>query len=327
MTTAFVLSGGGSLAAVQVGMMQALSERRIHPDLVVGTSAGAVNAAFVGAYGVGSDALEDLARLWRILRRRTVFPLRADRSLLAVLGARDSLCSPEPLGRLLTDLLPYTRLEHASTPVHVVATDVVTGRGVLLSTGDTTSALLASCAIPGVFPVVQRDGLALCDGTLADVSGVLRAAELGADRIYVLAAGTACALDGGRWHPVSAALHSLTVLLQQRVVADSRALAGSVELYVVPPLCPLTVSPLDFGQAAMMMRRGRKAAAEWLASEPDALPALDRFLAAHPPDPQAGERSETARVTSIDTDVPRVRAARSTNAPLVEPDTRPSRTG
>ena len=62
MTTAYVLSGGGSLAAAQVGMMQALSERGIRPDMVVGTSAGAVNAAFVGAYGVGWDALEDLAQ-------------------------------------------------------------------------------------------------------------------------------------------------------------------------------------------------------------------------------------------------------------------------
>jgi NTE family protein len=274
--TAFVLSGGGSLAAVQVGMLQALGEREIRPDMVVGTSAGAVNAAFVGAYGVGSDALEDLARLWRSMRRSTVFPLRADHGLLAVLGARDSLCSPTALAQFLADSLPYTRLEHASIPVHVVATDVLTGRGVLLSTGDTVSALLASCAIPGVYPVVQRDGLALCDGALADVSGVLRAVELGADRVYVLAVGTACALDAAPRHPFSAALHALTLLLQQRVLTDARSIADAIEVHVIPPLCPLTVSASDFGHATALIRRAHRGTADWLDSASDELPDADR---------------------------------------------------
>jgi NTE family protein len=315
MTTAFVLSGGGSLAAVQVGMMQALSERGIHPDMLVGTSAGAVNAAFVGAYGAGPDALEDLARLWRGLRRSTVFPLRADRGLLAAVGARDSLCSPEPLARLLADALPYTRLEHASVPVHVVATDVLTGRGVLLSAGDAISALLASCAIPGVYPVVHRDGLALCDGALADVSGTMRSVELGADRIYVLTAGSACGLDGAPRHPVSAALHALTLLLQQRVVADARAITGALEVYVIPPLCPLTVAASDFGHAAALIQRARRVTADWLQSGSDELLAPAPFPVQHTPRPHAGQHSATARSARLRADAP----------PLSEPgDSNPS---
>jgi NTE family protein len=281
MTIAFVLSGGGSLAAVQVGMVQALSERGIRPDLVVGTSAGALNAAYLGAYGVGADALEDLARLWRSLRRNTVFPMRADRSLLAVLGVRDSLCSPEPLGRLLADCLPYSRLEHATLPVHVVATDVLTGQGVLLSEGDAVSALLASCAIPGVYPAVHRDGRALGDGALADVSGISHAVALGADRVYVLTAGTTCALDRPPRHPVAAALHALTLLLQQRAIADTRAAAGTLDVRVIPPLCPLSVSGADFGHAAELIGRARRVSAEWLDSGADALPSPDRFLGLH----------------------------------------------
>jgi len=320
MTTAFVLSGGGSLAAVQVGMMQALSERGIRPDLVVGTSAGSVNAAFVGAYGVGSDALEDLARLWRRLRRRTVFPLRPDRGLLAVVGARDSLCSPEPLAHLLADALPYSRLEHASLPVHVVATEVRTGHGVLLSTGDAISALLASCAIPGVYPVVQREGLVLCDGTLADVSGVLRAVELGADRVYVLAAGTACVLDGAPLRPVAAALHALTVLLQQRVLADARAVAGEIDVSVVPPLCPLTVSAVDFGHATALIRQAHRDTVEWLAAGPAEVPAPDRLRTLHTPRSTRSQRPGTAQVSDRSgiatdvTDASRVSAAPGTDA-------------
>jgi NTE family protein len=176
--------------------------------------------------------------------------------------------------------------------VHVVATEMLTGRGVLLSSGDAVSALLASCAIPGVYPVVQRDGLALCDGALADVSGVQRAVELGADRVYVLTAGTACALDSTPRHPISAALHALTLLLQQRSVVDTRAAAGAAEIRVIPPLCPLTVSASDFGHAAVLIRRARLTSAGWLDSGSDELPAPERFLSLHTHQPHAGERPQ-----------------------------------
>src|SRR5215212_7163015 len=89
MTTAFVLSGGGSLGAVQVGMLQALAERRVTPDLLVGTSAGALNATFVAAHGAGPAALDRLAGIWAALRRDDVFPVRAPHVLLALTGARD----------------------------------------------------------------------------------------------------------------------------------------------------------------------------------------------------------------------------------------------
>src|SRR3954464_9667404 len=87
MTTAFVLSGGGSLGAVQVGMLQALAERRITPDLLVGTSAGALNAVFVAAHGTSPAALELLARTWTALRRDDIFPVRAPRVMLPPPGA------------------------------------------------------------------------------------------------------------------------------------------------------------------------------------------------------------------------------------------------
>ena len=74
MTTAFVLSGGGSLGAVQVGMLAALEARAFRPDLLVGTSAGALNAAFVGANGYDAAAIDRLAAIWRGLRRTDVFP-------------------------------------------------------------------------------------------------------------------------------------------------------------------------------------------------------------------------------------------------------------
>jgi len=84
MTTAFVLSGGGSLGAVQVGMLQALGERGVTPDLLVGTSAGALNAVFVAAHGMSPTSLDLLAATWAALRREDVFPLRAPQMILAL---------------------------------------------------------------------------------------------------------------------------------------------------------------------------------------------------------------------------------------------------
>lgn len=81
-----------------------------------------------------------------------------------------------PLARVLDDHLTFSRLEDARIPVHVVATDALTGGEVLLSDGDATSALLASAAIPGVHPAVARGGRMLCDGALANNSAISQAA-------------------------------------------------------------------------------------------------------------------------------------------------------
>jgi NTE family protein len=298
-TTAFVLSGGGSLAAVQVGMVQALSERGIYPDLLVGASAGALNAAFIAGCGAETRALYDLAAVWSHLQRRTVFPLNPLRGLLAALGAQDSVCSPAPLAQLLAKHLPFERLEEARTPVHVLSTDVLTGQAVLLSDGDAASALMASCAIPGIYPSVHRDGRLLCDGALADDSPVFQAVALGADRVYVMVAGTACALDRPPAHPVGAALHAVTLLLQQRAVLETKALSGMVDIRVIPPLCPLTVSAADFGHAYDLIARARLAAADWLDSGADAEPAPERFLSLHGHNhPTAGTRQTGARAVA-----------------------------
>src|SRR6476661_6507010 len=143
-TTAFVLSGGGSLGAVQVGMLQALAERGVRPDLLVGTSAGALNAVFVGAHGSGPAELDRLAGIWRALRRDDVFPVRAPNVLLALAGARDALCSHDGLARLVSRHVPFDRLDEAAIPVHLVATDLLSGEEVLLSDGGVLSAVLAS---------------------------------------------------------------------------------------------------------------------------------------------------------------------------------------
>jgi len=215
MTTAFVLSGGGSLGAVQVGMLQALAERGENPVLLVGTSAGALNAAYVAGHGTSRVSLDTLADLWAGLRRRDVFPISPGRQLLALTGARESMFSSDGLRALISKNLPYQLLEDAPIPVHVVATNLLSGEEVLLSTGDAISAVLASTAIPGLLPAMHRDGLVLVDGGLANNAAISQAVALGADRIFVLPTGVACALTKPPASPFAAAMQALSFLTQQ----------------------------------------------------------------------------------------------------------------
>ena len=281
MTTAFVLAGGGSLGAVQVGMLRALSERDVQPDLLIGTSAGAINAAYVAGRGTGQASLDELARIWQGLRRQAVFPFDPLRHALAIGGARPSLCSSRNLLRLIAAHLPFRNLEEARIPLHIVTTDLLSGREVLLSTGDAASAVLASAAIPGVFPPVERGGLTLVDGGVADNAALSQAVTLGADEVFVLPTGFACALESPPSNALGVAMQALTLLVEQRLVIDVAQFKGRAKIKVLPPLCPLAVSPIDFSQAGALIRRSHRATTEWIDSGGPDLPGPERFLSLH----------------------------------------------
>jgi NTE family protein len=279
--TAFVLTGGGSLGAVQVGMLQALALHGVRPDAVVGTSAGALNAGYIAGSGVSERALARLEQIWRGLRRSDVFPLRPARVVAALAGAAPALCSNQDLRRLISRHLAFDRLEDAQIPVHVVATDILTGQEVLLSRGRAVDAVLASAAIPAVFPAVEIDGRHLVDGGLADDAAVSQALELGADRIYVLPSGYACALTEPPRTPLASALQSLTLLVERRLILDVAQYSTTVDLRVLPPLCPLAVGPHDFRYAGELIERARVATSRWLEIGGDTRPNPERFLALH----------------------------------------------
>ena len=280
MTTAFVLSGGGSLGAVQVGMLQALAERHITPDLLVGTSAGALNAVFVAGHGTSPESLDRLARTWTSLRRDDVFPLRPQ-TVLALAGARDALCTGTGLERLVRRHVAVARLDDLPIPVHLVTTDLLSGEEVLLSDGDPVSAVLASSAIPAVLPPVRRDGRTLIDGGLADNAAISQAVALGADRVYVLPTGYACALPVAPTRPLAIAVQALSLLVQRRLVTDVALYADRVELVVLPPLCPLRIGATDFRHAAELCRRGRASSANWLDSGAAFRARPERILGMH----------------------------------------------
>lgn len=271
MTVAFVLSGGGSLGAVQVGMLQALFEHGVKPDLIIGTSVGALNGAFLSARA-DREGVAALAKVWRSLRRQDVFPLGAFQGALGYYGLRNWLMRPTALGRLVRDHIPFSRLEEAPIPLHVIATEIMSGTEILISRGDAVEAILASAAIPGIFPPVRNAGRELVDGGVSDNAPLSHALALGADTVYVLPAGYACALTEPPKSALGMGLQALTILIGRGLAFDIERFAGSCELRVVPPLCPLSVTPTDFSRAGELIERAYASTVEWMADKQANLP-------------------------------------------------------
>lgn len=184
--TVFVLSGGGNLGAVQVGMLHGLLEAGIRPDAVVGTSIGALNGAFLAAH-TDVAGVQELAELWASVRRRDVFPMSVRALARGVFGHGQFLFESLGLRSLLLRAdVGFDRLQDAPLPFRVVATDVQSGEPVVLSRGETVRALLASAAIPGVFPPVEIGGRMLIDGGVVANTPVGVAEALDPGIVYVL---------------------------------------------------------------------------------------------------------------------------------------------
>jgi NTE family protein len=248
-TVAFVLSGGASLGAIQVGMLRALYERGIRPDLIVGTSAGALNGAYIASRPQASATADSLARIWRELRRGQVFPVNPLTGLLGFLGVRDHLVPESGLERLIERHVQCPELEEFPIPLHVVAVDVVTGQELRLSHGPVLEAVLASAAIPGVLQPVSWEGRALMDGGVANNTPISHAVELGAERIYVLPTGHACSLAEPPHGALAMALHAISLLTHRRLIDDIERHRADAHLIVMPPPCPLNIQPIDFAHA------------------------------------------------------------------------------
>ena len=277
---AFVLSGGGSLGATQVGMLRALFEAGVEPDMLIGTSVGAVNAAWVAGWP-SSEGLDRLAKIWTGLRRDDVFPLGWT-AAMGLLGRGNHLISSGGLRSILERHMAYQRLEQAQLPVHVVATELKSGRATVLSSGPAVPALLASCAIPGVFPPVTIGRRELVDGGVANHTPVATAFELGARLIYVLSIGYPW-LHEEPANALGMALQALARLVEQRLESEIDAYAGVADIRVVPAIEPMPVSPADFSHAQELIERGyasaRKLVEANLRDEPQPAAGINRAAA------------------------------------------------
>jgi NTE family protein len=262
--TAFVLSGGGGLGAVQVGMLQALTEAGIRPDMLIGTSVGAVNAAWAGGRPDHAGALE-LGEIWLGLRRQDVFPLSPWVGAAGLLGRCTHVIPNTGLRSILEKHLPYGRLEQAKVPVHVIATELKTGRGAVLSSGPAVPALLASTAIPGVFPPVTIGRRIYVDGGVANHTPITAAIELGATEIYVLPVGYPW-LHQEPTNALGMALYALARFVDQKLDGEVAANKDVAQIHVLRMDDVPTVSPADFSRTKELIACGQQSVRRYLGS-------------------------------------------------------------
>lgn len=261
--TAFVFAGGGSLGTVEVGMLQVLVDRGIRADFVVGASVGAIN----GAYFAGrpdAEGVRELTRIWQGISRGHVFPISLVGGFLGLFSARNHLVNPARLRHLIERHFSYRTLEEAELPCHVVATDVLTGAEVVLSSGGVVEAVLASTAIPAVFPPILLGGRYLVDGGITNNTPISVAVELGAERVIVLPTGFSCGLDTPPAGTVDMAMHSLSLLIARQLVVDVERFGGRADLRIAPPLCPVSTAVTDFSASGSLIERAAESTRQWI---------------------------------------------------------------
>lgn len=265
---AFVLSGGSSLGAIQVGMLRALYERGIAPDLIVATSAGALNGAYIASRPATPETIEGLAKVWSQARMLSVFPPNPVTALLGLVGQRNHLVPNLGLKRMIARYVEFERIEDAPIPFEVITTDLRTGLELELTEGSARDALLAAAAFPGLFPIVEHGECRLVDGAVADNTPIDDAVEHGATTVYVLPTGFSCGLDISRRGAIPVLIHAITLLINQRLAGDVERFRDRVELVVLPPPCPVDVGATDFGHSRELIERSYELTAEAL-GDPD----------------------------------------------------------
>jgi NTE family protein len=193
--------------------------------------------------------------VWRGVRRSDVFPTNLLTGFIGFVGRSDHLVPDRSLRRLVSRYVGFDRLEDAAVPLHVIATDLITGHELRLSDGPAIDAVMASAAIPAVFPPVRWRDHELIDGGVADNTPISQALELGADHVYVLPTGYACALEEVPRSALAMLLHAMTLLIQQRLSIEIELLEDRARIVVLPPPCPHAVQPIDFGHSSMLIER------------------------------------------------------------------------
>jgi len=267
--TAFVLTGGGSLGAVQVGMLYALLEAGVHPDLIVGSSVGALNGAYLAGHP-SLEGIEDLAGLWESIKRTEIFPISPRRMVAGALGRRNHLFDPLGLRTLiLRARLGFDRIEDAPLPLHVMGTDVSSGSPVVLSSGGVVDALMASAAMPGAFPPVEVDGRLLIDGSVTADAPVEQAEALGATTIYLLS--TAAQDEASPRGALDMVQHAISLALRQSESSVCAEVSSRVPLHMLPAPPRAGHSVFDFGRTTELIDSAYLQTTAWLASQPSQL--------------------------------------------------------
>ncbi|HXN57566.1 MAG TPA: patatin-like phospholipase family protein [Candidatus Angelobacter sp.] len=260
--TAFAISGGGARGAAQVGMLRALIERDIVPDFIVGVSIGAWNGAWL-AHRPDLEWVQSLEEVWHQVSRRSLDMVwwRAARNMMR---RKPSLYEGGGLSRFIAQHLQVSNFEDLAVPLHTVAIDLTMGKKAVFSHGPLGPAVLASSAIPGVFPPVVIDGRQHVDGGLVDPTGLDTAIELGARRVYVLDSGYAGRLPTPLGSMNAIVDHTFQIAAQHRTRWTIKQVGRNVEIIHLRPSAGFLRHSMDFGATKDYIEAGYGFASEIL---------------------------------------------------------------
>ena len=264
----FVLSGGANLGSVHVGMLTALLESGVKPEIIVGTSIGATNAAYLAAEPTLAQ-VESLREVWCGARAREIFPVNPLANARA-LFREGALFPSAAWRRFLERQLPFRNIEDTTVPLRITATDYEDGRSVVFDSGSVIDAVMASTALPGVFPPYRIGDRWFIDGAISDQLPLKAALEAGADTIYVMAVSVPSP-PGGRRSPLAILRHSLTILLYPRIRLDALDLPGerpSLRIVQVPSV-KTEVSLWDMSRHDELIRASYEVTKQFLKAEHD----------------------------------------------------------
>ncbi|NQU37746.1 MAG: patatin-like phospholipase family protein [Actinobacteria bacterium] len=258
---AYVLGGGGSYGASQAGQLRALARTDLRPDFVVGTSVGSLNGTILAESP--ETAGDRLSAFWSLVDRDMIFG--SPRTMMVNLAAlRPALADPKPLRSLIERSTDSREFSDLQLPLTAVAADVNTGHHVELNSGDLVSALMASAAIPGIFPSVIREGRKLIDGGVLANVPIGIAAEQGAQTIVVLDCGFN--LFAPRTDPtLPHALLRATAMMAAAQVRRDLALYTDRTILYVPAKWPAASRPYDFSKSQVNNSESYSLALAWLA--------------------------------------------------------------
>jgi NTE family protein len=236
--TALVLGGGGVLGAVQVGMLAAVLEAGVRPDLVLGTSVGALNGALLAA-DPGPAAIDRLRELWGQAAAGDVFgSSRFGGSwvgrLRTLARSGTHLHSAAPLRRVLERELGGALIEDLAVPFQCCAASIERAAEHWFDRGSAADAVLASCAVPGLLPPAEIGGEHFLDGGLVNSIPVGRAIELGARRILVLHVGRIDRPLRPPRRPWEVGLVAFEIARRHRYARDMASVPAGTEVYVLP---------------------------------------------------------------------------------------------
>ena len=274
---AFVLSGGGNLGALQIGMLRALAERDLRPDLILGCSVGAINGAAL-AEDPTLAGVARMERLWRELDGAELMPGGLLPGAVALARKGEAIHGNGGLRRALETHLRSRRFEDLVIPFQCVATDVLGVRETWFTSGPLIDPILASCAIPAVYPAVEIDGVRYLDGAIVDEVPMARAVELGAHTLYVLQVSAFSRPRPVPRRPLDVAIQSFWLARHHRFKRELAAMPASVDVHLLPTGPAPEIRYNDFTRVAEMIDLAYGASSDYLAGRP-VTPALPAGLA------------------------------------------------